>query len=93
MPRIATIYDICEAVVELHKKNFSYKNIANVFKISKTAVVQICQRFKDTGEIARHKNTGRKLKTSPKAQMDQIIHRISENDCYKMQCISGMSCK
>ena len=35
MPRkAANSYDICEAVVELHKKNFSYKNIADIFKIS-----------------------------------------------------------
>ena len=35
MPRKAAIsYDIHKAVVELHKKNFFYKNIVDVFKIS-----------------------------------------------------------
>jgi transposase len=67
-----------ERAVNLMTQGFTYRFIAREYGVHPSTIIRLCEKFADTGTVARRPGSGGKRKTSPK--MDMLIVRQVKKD-------------
>ena len=74
-------YSVRQAIVKLHKKKHTIREISEKVKRSKSVVGRVVKSYNGTGKIVSAFKTGRPRKTS--AREDRIMQRMSLKDRFK----------
>ena len=82
-------YSVRQAIVKLHKKKHTIRDISEKEKRSKSVVGRVVKFYNDTGKIVSAFKTGRPRKTS--AREDRIMQRMSLKDLLSLaQKLKGL---
>jgi transposase len=70
--RKLTIPERCQAV-GMHNGGFSYRRVADHFRVNHSIIVRLMQPFRQTGNVTDRPRAGRPRKTTPRE--DRLIYR------------------